>query len=715
MSDQTDIKDRVRAAVNLPEWIMRDGVPLTGSGNEWKGKCPFHDDRTPSFTVFNKPDSGWRYHCFGCDADGDIFEYIMRRKGLDFPQALRQAANSVGIANPVPTAGKASADSTKPDFRGFDPQQYRPLVADGKVWKYLTEQRKLDGGLLVEYSVGETIDGEAYSFAYKWQPPGWPKDRDPKFEFVKVVKVDREDGKKIEWRDPRGGKNILFGMSAERVRAAHDAGGELVICEGELDAISWAQFGFAAVSVPGGAKYTGWIDHCWDWLQKFSKIHISFDEDAAGRMKVAEIVTRLGMARTDIVRLPNRDEGQKFKDANECLQAGVLAAEMADCLKHAEFLKPEKLKSIYDFEMEIWSKLHNVSADYVGLPLPWGNFNGSSLQFKLRYGEVTVWTGYNKHGKSEVLNHCMIDLCLRHGERALICSLEVSAAETYRKLLRMAHAKAQVELKEIPRESFVEVLLAPLGDRVWVYDHVGYAKVDDVLNVLLYAYQRFGCRQFVLDSLMKFDELDGEGQEQWNRQRDFMSKLTTFAATYNVHIHLVAHSRKPGDRMGEAKIPRRYDINGSGYISNLPHNVIVVWRNRAKQDALEEIFQAADDAWAKAYPDAATPPWKRLLGGPPAPSAPAEFRKSWDQMVFIIENSISKAMSEKFLKLVKQHDSYVIVDAQRGGDGDCPARQLWFHYDSLQFLEKSPWASDGPAELKRPTCYVELRAKSSEE
>ena len=46
---------------------------------------------------------------------------------------------------------------------------------------------------------------------------------------------------------------------------------------------------------------------CWDWLQEFKKIHVSFDEDAAGRMKLLEVVTRLGIARTDILRLPFKD------------------------------------------------------------------------------------------------------------------------------------------------------------------------------------------------------------------------------------------------------------------------------------------------------------------------------------------------------------------------------------------------------------------------
>ena len=164
---------------------------------------------------------------------------------------------------------------------------------------------------------------------------------------------------------------------------------------------------------------------------------------------------------------------------------------------------------------------------------------------------------------------------------------------------------------------FHERCLKPLLQKIWVYDAVGIADIEDVLQVMLYAYQRFGCRQFVLDSLMRFSGLDGEGQDIWNAQKGFMDRLVDFARTYNVHIHLVAHSKKPNDRRGEAIIPRRYDVMGSSYITNLAFNVIVVWRNRAKQDKLEEIFQTCADLWISQKPGQPMPPWKRLLGGAP--------------------------------------------------------------------------------------------------
>lgn len=382
----------------------------------------------------------------------------------------------------------------------------------------------------------------------------------------------------------------------------------------------------------------------------------------------------------------------RYKDINECLQAGVAAAVIAQCVAQPELVQPDRLKSIYDFEQEIWRKFHPEGTEQIGLCLPWGNYHGSSLPFRFRYGEVTVWTGYNKHGKSEVLNHCMVDLCWQ-GDRVLICSLEVQAPETYRKLIRMTQARRDVCAPE-EKATFVEKCLKPLAQKVWVYDAVGNADIEDVIQVMLYAYQRFGVRQFVLDSLMRFSGLDGDGQDIWNAQKGFMDRLIDFARVNNVHIHLVAHSKKPNDRRGEAIIPRRYDVMGSSYITNLAFNVIVVWRNRAKQDKLEEIFQACADLWVESVPGKPMPPWKRLLGGPPKKSAPAEFHASWQAMFDIIEK-LPGEQREEFTRLVGEHDAYFIVDAQRGGDGDCPARHLWFHYDSLQFLEVSPWKDVG--------------------
>jgi hypothetical protein len=84
---------------------------------------------------------------------------------------------------------------------------------------------------------------------------------------------------------------------------------------------------------------------------------------------------------------------------------------------------------------------------------------------------------------------------------------------------------------------------------------------------------------------------------------------------------------------------------------------------------------------------------------------PETFKEAWRAMIGVIENGITGEQREEFQELVLEHDAYFIVDAQRGGDGDCPARHLWFHYDSLQFLEASPWKNEGDPR-GRPKIYA---------
>jgi DNA primase len=87
--------DQIRSALN-PLDIIREAVPtLKQAGNRWRGLCPFHNERTPSF--YFMPDKGL-WHCFGsCQEGGDIFKFVMRLDNLTFPEALRQLAQRAGV------------------------------------------------------------------------------------------------------------------------------------------------------------------------------------------------------------------------------------------------------------------------------------------------------------------------------------------------------------------------------------------------------------------------------------------------------------------------------------------------------------------------------------------------------------------------------------------------------------------------------------------
>lgn len=88
-SKRLDAAD-VKARSSLAEIIGRD-VDLTKSGNRYRGLCPFHQERTPSFVVYEERDN---YHCFGCGAHGDVYTWVMERENLSFPEAVKAVSNA---------------------------------------------------------------------------------------------------------------------------------------------------------------------------------------------------------------------------------------------------------------------------------------------------------------------------------------------------------------------------------------------------------------------------------------------------------------------------------------------------------------------------------------------------------------------------------------------------------------------------------------------
>ena len=89
--------DEIRARVPL-EGVIGKRVRLLRRGRELIGLCPFHKEKTPSFTV--NEEKGF-FHCFGCGAHGDVIGFLMRDEGLPFPEAVERLAGDAGLALPA--------------------------------------------------------------------------------------------------------------------------------------------------------------------------------------------------------------------------------------------------------------------------------------------------------------------------------------------------------------------------------------------------------------------------------------------------------------------------------------------------------------------------------------------------------------------------------------------------------------------------------------
>ncbi len=88
--------EEIKNRIDIVE-LVSQYVQLKKAGRTYKGLCPFHSEKTPSFVVY--PDEG-RYHCFGCGADGDIFTFLEQKEGLSFPEALKLLAERAGVDLP---------------------------------------------------------------------------------------------------------------------------------------------------------------------------------------------------------------------------------------------------------------------------------------------------------------------------------------------------------------------------------------------------------------------------------------------------------------------------------------------------------------------------------------------------------------------------------------------------------------------------------------
>lgn len=110
--------DAVRAAIDLPAIIQRSHK-LKRAGNEWKGCCPFHADRTPSFTVYFR--EHWLYHCHGCGAHGDGPDWLRNSQGMNLREVAKMVDSGVlpEVSMRAQTPAPVRSNNTKAAQRMF--------------------------------------------------------------------------------------------------------------------------------------------------------------------------------------------------------------------------------------------------------------------------------------------------------------------------------------------------------------------------------------------------------------------------------------------------------------------------------------------------------------------------------------------------------------------------------------------------------------------
>ncbi|NHN84257.1 DNA primase [Acetobacter musti] len=317
--------DELRARTPIAPLIGRR-VKLTRSGRNWKGCCPFHGEKTPSFYVYDD-----HYHCFGCGVHGDVISFVMQLEGKSFPEAVENLAAEAGLEVPKATPqARAQAVRAKtlgdvldaaqqlwthalhePEGRpGLDYLRKRGLTDEtiatfGLGWA--SDRR----GALVSAMREQNITPEALAEAglMSTDEEGRPKGELFWGRVTFPIRDRRGDivsfgGRILGDRQPKylngpetalfSKRRLLFGLDRARaaIRAPRPKGAapvEAVVVEGYMDVIALHQAGFPGAVAPLGTALTPeQLEILW---QVAPSPILCFDGDAAGRraaIKAAE-------------------------------------------------------------------------------------------------------------------------------------------------------------------------------------------------------------------------------------------------------------------------------------------------------------------------------------------------------------------------------------------------------------------------------------------
>src|SRR3989344_414385 len=353
--------EQIKERLDIAE-VIGSYIKLEKAGGNFKAKCPFHNEKTPSFFV--SPDRG-TYYCFGCGAKGDIFTFIQEFEGVDFPEALKMLAERAGVK---------LSDRKNVNYKEHS-ELYGILAEAAEFFvKNLKDNPKARKYLLNRGLKEKTIEDWQIGFA----PDEWrslfeyfkaKNVSDEKLLAAGLIKKTSEDGKRETFYDVFRGR-IMFPISDSRGKIVGFSGRILVatdkapkyvnspetaifkkseilygldrakkeirrmdysiLVEGQMDLLMAHQEGFANAVASSGTAFTE--NHILRLKRLSGRIIMAFDADSAGfqaAKKSAELSLSLGME-VKIAPLP------KGTDPAELIKSDLSG--WRDCLKNSKHI-----------------------------------------------------------------------------------------------------------------------------------------------------------------------------------------------------------------------------------------------------------------------------------------------------------------------------------------------------------------------------------------
>ncbi len=331
-----DLREEIRDRTDLVELVSRY-VKLERAGKNFKGLCPFHSEKTPSFHVSPALN---RFHCFGCGASGDAFAFLMRIEGLSFREAMRRLAEQAGVelrAESLPQDAPDERDRLRKLVYAANFFYRQALKRTPSAQQYLA-QRGLTPETIEAFELGYAPDGWDYLLRFLQkhnfdlqaaETAGLLKAREDgsgyydRFRNRITFPIHDASGHVVAFGARTMGndepkylnspetplfekRNTLYGW--HRARGAILQRRAAIIVEGYLDLIMLHQYGFTHSVATLGTAFTE--EHATRLKRLVERVYLMFDSDAAGvraALKAGEALLQAGVP-TLVVHLPQGED-----------------------------------------------------------------------------------------------------------------------------------------------------------------------------------------------------------------------------------------------------------------------------------------------------------------------------------------------------------------------------------------------------------------------
>ena len=411
----------------------------------------------------------------------------------------------------------------------------------------------------------------------------------------------------IKWRSADEGKHFSQQEKCEDffLLDQYEKGNDIIICEGELDALAWITAGLpegvSVLSVPNGAPKTaktGKVDpredkkfaYLWrakDALDSADKIFLNMDSDGPGRALTEEITRRIDRKKLWAVLFPD------YKDAAE-----ALFEEGSKYLMDAfEDSKPLPLLGLYtaaDYANEVQELYTNgltrgISTGMVAL----------DRLFSVAEGMLTVVTGIPGHGKSDLVDQICMNLGMALGWKTAYCSFE--------KPPKLHIAQMSEKLVGKPFFDGATMRMTP-SDRDWALDWIdehfsfmdyrkgGPSTIDGILDMASAAVMRMGARVLVIDPY-NYIQVDRTIGLETDFISDMLTKVQQWAKVHECHVFFVAHPKHTGGEDEKKFVPKGRNISKSAAWFAKADFGISVWRDVGGSDPSEAHIWKVKWSW----------------------------------------------------------------------------------------------------------------------